>query len=169
MADEQASDLQLDEALPHHRRSWVVQHAALAAMTLVLLAALLGLLGLGGPLSRGVAEAGGLSVRYDRFARRLAPAALDLRCEARVVHGGVLSVWVSNDYLEALPPELVTPQPRAVVIGNDRTTFVFDASPDEPGPLAVMFELKPRRALRRRGRVGLTGGPELSFATFVYP
>jgi hypothetical protein len=167
--DTRREGLEIDEDLKFQLRFWRVQRVGLALMTLTLLAALLGLLGASGPLSRGEAHSGGLHIRYARFARRSNSTALELRIAPSAVHGGLVRVWVSSDYLDDLQLERASPQPEAVVAGGERATFVFRASPDGTRPLRVVLELKPRALLGAPGRAGLAGGPELSFSTFVYP
>lgn len=162
-------DLELDEDPSFQRRQQLVQRIGLGLMAAVVLAALLGLLGAGGPLSEADVRGDALSIRYTRFARRLSPTTLELRVQPSAVRDGEASIWISSDYLDALKVERVAPLPRTVVAGGERTTFVFDASPGGTKPLSLSFELNPQDSLQHHGRAGLTGGAELSFSTFVYP
>jgi hypothetical protein len=169
VAQKQGGGLQIDEDLAFQRRSWTVQRLGFALMGLVLVGALFGVLGAEGPLAESEAHAEGLSVRYARFGRRLTSSTLEVSVDPSRAREGVVSLWVSADYLDTMAAQRVSPRPRAVVAGGDRTIYTFDVSAAASRPVRITFDLKPRALFRHAGRIGLDAGAELPITTFVYP
>jgi hypothetical protein len=168
-------DLDVAEDPAFTRREWVVQRVAWAASLLVLLAALCGLLG-NGPASRASVSAGELRVEYERFARRLAPAALVVRLGTapadpeRRGQPERRGVWLDADYVEAVEVQRVTPAPDQVVSSGDRVVYLFalEAGSGAKAP-SVAFAMRPRRTGVQHARVGLVGGPAVTLRQLVYP
>ncbi len=168
MGARRVGDLEVGQDLAFERRSWAVQRAAWAAICLVLLAALLGLLGGAGPLARARASAGPLEVEYSRFARHGAPAELVIRLGREAARGGEARVWIEQAYLDGLRVATITPPPARVEAGDGRQTFIF-ALAEGDAPATIVFHTTPQTLGGRAGRLGLPGGPELSLGQLVYP
>lgn len=142
---------------------WVV-------MTLVLLAALLGLFGSGYlDRARAGAEGSQLWMEYNRFGRLEAETT-----ELRVHFGpdtsadGKVRLWFSREYMEGVKIMSLNPLPLSVEAGAERYTYVFSVPAEGPRS-DVIFHLEPEEMGRLKGRVGLDGGPSLDFRQFVYP
>ena len=168
--DEATAGLQVDQDLAYQRRQWVAERVGWALMLLIVLAALAGLLG-PGPLNDAEAGQPGdpLYVQYHRFPRHASPGQLmKLHLGPQATAGGDVRVWVGREYLDGFRVEKVVPEPERVEAGPDRLVYVFRLH--EPGKgVVVRFLMEPDAFGRQHARVGLVGGPELSFGQFVYP
>ncbi len=161
--------LEVGQDLDFQRREWLVERVGWAAMALLILAGLLGLLG-GGPLARATAgdRGGPVWLEYDRFERYRSPATLRLHLSARQWPEGRARVRLSREYLEGVQVERVVPEPESIEAGPDWFTYVLRVT-DPTRPPAVTFDVKPERLWRLEGRIGLADGPELRFGQLVYP
>ena len=162
------SGLELDQDLAYQRRAWRAQRIAWLIMLLIVLAALIGLFG-HGPLSRTtVGPNGGLQLEYERFARLLTPTTLRFRTSSGAIQGDELRLWISNDYLQGIQIEHVSPMPQTVEAGPDGLVFVFRLT--EPGrPMTATFQARPERIGRISGHAALTDRQPIRFNQFVYP
>lgn len=166
----QIGDLQVAQSMPFQRRSWLVQRIGWAMLLLLVLAALAGLLGEGGPLSEATATSadGGLGVEYARFGRYRAPATLKIHLGPQAVQGDEARVWVSRAYLEAVQIQNIVPEAESVEAGPGGMTYVFKL--EEPGaPTTVTFNLQPLKRWWIAGAVRLDDGAVVAFNQFVYP
>ncbi len=145
-----------------HRIGW-------STITLVLLAALAGLMG-PGPLSSRTADAGhSLKIQYDRFTRYHSPASLHVT----VTHpdgADQVRLNLNRKFLEAIELESVTPEPARVELSPGGQTYVFDAPHLARGDAEIVFHYRPDRSMQSiSGVVGVDGGATLPFSHFVYP
>lgn len=162
-------DLEIDQDMDHERRAWAVRKAAWIAIALLILGAMAGLLG-SGPLSRSEAgrRGGPLFLEFQRFGRFTAPDELIVHLGPGAARGREARIWVSRPFLEEMEIESLVPEPDRVEAGPDRYVFVFPLV--RPGaPSAFTFHLQAQTIGPLPGRVGLDGGPELSFQQFIYP
>jgi hypothetical protein len=162
-------DLEIDQDLDFQQRSWMVQGIGWVVMPLIVLAALLGLLG-SGPLSSATAgsEAGPLWLEYDRFGHHQGPMTLRFHLGAKAVSEGMARLWLSQDYVEKIQIEQVTPEPERVEMSSGGLTYIFPVT--EPNQeMIVTFYLKPDKFGPLTGQVGLVEGQSLHFNQFIYP
>ncbi len=131
----------------------------MAALALLLLVAMSGLLG-SGPLASASASAGAVEVDYPRFLHRGHPAWFELRVDSS---GGPVEVVVEGALVEGFDLDHMTPAPEQAMLGEGRLLLRFP-----PGTTAVRLELTPREMGPAEGRVG-TGGDSARVRTFVYP
>ena len=171
MASQQgASDLLLEQDLDFQRREWAIQRAAWLVFLAIVLAAVLGLFGSDGLVSDAAAgeKDGPLFLEYQRFERYHAPTELTVQVGPGVAREGAVRLWLDSGYAQGIEIESVLPEPEAVEVGSDRLTYVFQVSnPDEPTTIALQF--RHSQFPRQRGRLGIDGGPELSFTQIVFP
>lgn len=160
-------ELQLEQDLEFHRRSWRVQRVCWALLALFLLAALGGLMG-AGPLSDDTLSAadGRFELEYERFVRMHAPSRLRIHFAPEAVRAGELRVWLDRRYVEDTRLDAVVPQPTRVELGADRLTYVFAAAEGEPA--AVTFDLQLNKFGRVTGRCGI-GDSSVEFRQLAYP
>ncbi|HEX6995177.1 MAG TPA: hypothetical protein VF339_13615 [Gammaproteobacteria bacterium] len=152
------------------RRSWLVERAAWILLGAILVAALLGVFGGGGPAASTdrVSEDGNLSMQYDRFSRIEAPTRLRVVVTPPVEAGTTLRLWLAREYVEALEIESILPEPSRVEAASDRYVFEFPLT--AAGETStILFRVEPREAWHVEGRLGIDGGSELRFDQFVYP
>lgn len=164
-------DLEVEQNLPFQRLCWRLERWAWVGFTLILLAALAGLLG-PGPLSNTTAgdRAGPLWAEYQRFGRMVAPEELRLHADPRLARDGRLTLWIAREYLDLHQIEQVTPPPERVDARPDAYGYVFNvAQPTTPGPISITFNLSPERTGTKQGHVHVDGAAPLDFRQFVYP
>jgi hypothetical protein len=166
-------DLDVDQDLELQRHMWAVQRVGWVVMAAAVLAAVLGLFGGAGPLSKtsvGDPDAPLSIEEYERFSRFGMPTTLRVHLDPARESGGEVRLSVSREYLESVQIQSVTPQPRSVAAGPDWLTYVFDVTSGPGQPTAVTFNLQPDRVGLLEGRVRLEGPRgELEFGQFVYP
>lgn len=167
MPFQRVGDLEIAQDLRFQRRDWIAQRVGWVVMALILLAALAGLIGRGGPLARTQARSpdGGLRVEYDRFAHYEAPTRLRLSVAGAAARGEQVRLWIERAYLTRARVQQVMPEPDAVRLAGDRVIYLFDAGAGGD----VSFELRPNSFGVLAGRAGLEGGGEVAFRQFVYP
>lgn len=166
---QRVGDLQVMQDLDYEHRSWRVERIGWVILSLILVAALLGLLG-NGPLSAATAGDDGapLQVQYGRFVRHRGPTQMEIRLQPGAVQGDEARVWVDREYLNGVDLQTVIPEPDSVEAGTDRYVYVFKLS--EPGAgTGIIFDLVPIQDGIQNVRVGLDGGPDLSFIQVVWP
>ena len=162
-------DLELEEDIGFQRRDWAVRHIAWAVLALVFLAALLGIFG-NGILSKATLGDDGmpLQVEYERFGRHKAPMDLKMRLGPEAVQEGKVRLWLERSYLNTMQVETIVPQPGSVESGANHLIYVFNVSSSN-FPVEVTFLMQSESIGRQTGRLGLEGGPSLSFSQFIYP
>ncbi|GMA17427.1 hypothetical protein E5F05_11220 [Deinococcus metallilatus] len=166
-------DLELAQDLEFHRREVRIERLGWAAMLLIVLAALLGLFG-SGPLSEKRVQTpdGGLQVKYNRFARYMAPTELRLTFSPGAVRDDQVHIWLSREYLQHMEIQKIIPEPDSAQLEGNRLTYTFNALQNgQPGQ--ILFELQTEAIGRLRGAAGLAGASgntqEVRFTSFIYP
>jgi hypothetical protein len=151
----QAPALEIDEDAGFQRREWRLQRIGAALLGTFVIAAALGVTGMGGPVSRAEAgERGGpLFVEYSRVVRRGAKARMTLHI--RGDSSGFIRFWLSAPYLEQVLVESVAPVPETATVESARRVYTIRAaSPD----VAVTVEMEHQTFGRRTGEVAIVGG-----------
>jgi hypothetical protein len=148
-------------------REWMAERVGWTLMAVIVAAALLGLLGGPGPLSRVtmVTPDGAAALHYDRFAQVEAPMSLQLQMRAAGASGDTV-VWMAADYAHALHVQAVTPEPESMAVGGGRVTYRFELT---DLPATVTFVVRAQRSGVLSGAVGVGSGPPLRFWQLVYP
>jgi hypothetical protein len=96
-------DLEVNEDLTFQRRSWVMQRVGWVVMTLVMLAALVGLFGGAGALggeAQASSEDAAVSVSYERFLRFMKPTTLQIQLSQEAGKERKVSIWLEREYLD---------------------------------------------------------------------
>lgn len=146
-------DLDADRDPTFVRRAAAVSRVTRVALAAGVALALAGVFGGAGPLVQTEEVAGGLTVRYDRFARLDAPLAVRV--------DGDSAFTVTGDLAGALQVEAVAPAPSAESATAGARRFVVD------GPATV--RARPLRFGVLRGTVVLDGGARVPVRIVVYP
>jgi hypothetical protein len=152
------------------KKAWTVQRVGWVVMVLLLLAALVGLLGGGGPLSQATAGAASdpLQIEYQRLARHQTPTELRLALGPTAARDGVFRVWLARGFLQQMQITSITPTPERVETSEDRLVYEFPAA-GGVSSTGVTFFVEPNQIGSLRGQAGLPDGPTLSLNVFVYP
>lgn len=153
--------MEIDEDIKFQRRVWTVERVGWAIVAVVIAAALAGIFG-NGPLSRASAQAAGLQIVYERFAR--SQQSTELRC---VVSGGQpeLQIALSRDYLDSFHIETITPAPVRNEAAGEWLVYRFAGA----APLSITFNLKPKNFDSVIGSVRTGAGETVTFHQFIYP
>lgn len=157
-----------DEDVPFQRREWTVQRIGWIAMAMLVIAALLGLAGGGGPLTDATQQTRDdtLQMHYVRVERAQAPA--ELRFNLATGNGEHISIWIGNDFLSGVEIESISPQPLETRAGAGRQIFVFPVAGDAE-TIEATFHYRPQGFGRYAGRAGLVDGEDVAFSQLVVP
>ncbi|MBW8268947.1 hypothetical protein [Caldovatus aquaticus] len=171
-ADAPADIRRIEDRLPFQRRTWRIQRIGWAAMALVVLAALSGATGRGGPLAEAetVTPDGALRIRYERMQRLGAPTLLRLEARAGAANrDGAIELRLDPAFLRDWRLRPGVPVPEAAAAGPDGLRLRFRAAPGA-ARVAVMLELMPERAfLVARPAIALGDGPPARPLILVWP
>ena len=161
--------LEIDQDLEFQRRVWVAQRVGWALMALFVLAAAVGLLGVG-PLSHARAAIPGvMTLEYERFARFETSETLTVRLDSAATAGEVVRLSLNREFLDSAKIETVLPPPARVESAAGRLIYVFAVG--EPRvPLVVTFTFEPRDIGVHEGIVRLESrDARIAFRQLVYP
>ena len=152
--------LDIDEDLAFQRKEWLGQRIGVAGLFLFVLAALLGLTGMGGPLSHGEAgeREGGIHAEYERVVRRGAPATLKIH--VRPQSTGNVRLWIAAPYFDRVKVDAITPQPDEVSVEGGRHVYTFGGG---SGEVTITFEVEHTMAGRVGVEAGVADGPSIRF------
>ena len=135
------------------------QRAGMGLLFLLVVGALMGITGVGGPLSRAEAgdPNGAVHLEYDRFVRRgaMATVRLHLRAGERDVQ-----FWVGSPYFENVVIDTVAPTPTLVSVEPARHVYTIRA---RATPVTVVLHMEHTTVGRIEGEAGLVGGPSVRF------
>ncbi len=157
------------EDLRFQRKQWLVERIGWAAMAVVLACALAGALGGSGPLSNVAVPAADSSIRakYERFARLLGPTTLEISV-AQSSSGQPVQLHVSENYLNAMSLQSITPQPYATTLANQFYIFAFNRLP-AAAETTIRLHLEPQAIGSIEGRVAVDNGAPLLIKHFIFP
>ena len=156
-------DCESDRALNFHRSEWRIQRIGWVLVALFLVLAVGGQFG-NGPLSRAHAGNETGRVDYEQYTRY--GLSTDLIVTPAASAHGVNRVAISQDYLEALRVEHITPEPTAVRMTG--ASIVYEFASAAPGA-SISFHLHPQRLWRHSATVIIDGGAPLHLSQFTYP
>ena len=160
--------LELEDDTTFYRRELLMRRIGTVALSLLLLAALVGLFG-SGPLSNAVARSqnGAVEVRYERFTRAQAGTTLRLTLRSAAVVDGVVQISVNNAFADKVKIEEVLPDPTRVAVSQEK--YVFDVASIQPdGTLEVVVRYQPE-SLGTLSIVLGVGAEQVRFWQLVYP
>jgi hypothetical protein len=153
--------LEIDEDVAFQRREWFWQRIGMALLSLLVVGALLGLTGSGGPLSHGEAgdPDGAVRVEYERVVRRGARATVKLRLRSSAP--GAIQFWVSAPYFEHVKIDTVVPHPVGVSFEQDRYVYTLRA-----GSAEATVTMHPEHLTIGwiEAELGIVGGPSARFS-----
>lgn len=158
-----ANGLPTQEDKAVQERVWVVQRVAWALMLALLVAALAGLTGGGGPLTRATAETGEATIDYPRIARW--QAAEEMKVTFTGLRGEA-QVTLPEDFIEIYTVEAITPQPRevAAIAGGQRYTFDLG---EEDGTKIARFAIRANKPALPTHSVAVAAGSEPAAIEFL--
>ena len=166
MASEPSIDIEVDR--PLQERHWLFSRVLWAIMLALILVALLGLTGSGGPLSRQQVAAGPAELDIPRVSRW--EAADELTVEIDQAAPGEIEVMVPKKFGEIFAIESVTPQPSSVSATPDGYRYAF-ASTNGAGERSIVFSIRASHVLlpSRMGRFAVNGERTAELPIVVLP
>ena len=153
------NDLEIDQDLDFQRREWRYQRVGIGVLFAFVLAAALGVTGMGGPLSKGSVrdQDGHLIAEYERFVRRHARSQVRLMIENT---SGEVRIAINTSYLNQVAWRSIVPPPEAVVAEGNRRILLFrSASPQ----LLIQAEIEPQVAGSVHAEISAADGPAIRF------
>lgn len=159
--------LELDTDPAFQERWWRVERVAWLAMGLIVLAALAGLTGAGGPLSRGQAQAGAATIDYPRIARW--QSAEDATIRFAPDASGEVDVLLSPAVAEAFDVEAMQPDAVRASTTAEGHRLTFDLG-DGRGSKSVTLSLRPDQpGLPAQGTVRIGDAPPATLRFMILP
>lgn len=149
-------------------KEWRIQEVGWIVLVGVVVAALAGLFG-PGPLSwSSVTSAdGALMVDYSRFGRDGGPTSLDIQVAPEAAFEGEIDLWLSDELLQSLEVEQITPEPASQLAVDGGVVLVFEV--DAGASLEASIAGTVVAAGFSRGAIGLAGSAPLELPQVFYP
>lgn len=160
------SSIELDQDMGHSALFWRIERIAWVIMTLIVLAAVIGVFGGAGLLRSKQVAAGDLQVEYDVFGRHKAPVEYRLSL-ANVGAGDRPRLFLSNGFLSGLEISSITPQPRSAARDAEWTELVFERPPGDE--LHVTLQGTNQSIGLHSGEVRGPGDEVVRIKQFTYP
>jgi hypothetical protein len=155
----------VQEDMAFQQRSWRIERAAWVVMSIIAVAALLGLFA-EGPFSTvtNAASDRSLSVRHERFARKTATTRFVLLIQAPQTPA---SVTLSASFLETYDLEWVHPQPIRAVAGASGLELMFGVTPQAAG--IITLNARPKRFGWSTFQVATAPAGQVEIRQLIYP
>jgi hypothetical protein len=163
----QREDLELETDESFQRNEWRLQRVGWIAWSLVIVAALTGLLG-SGPLSHKEISAAdrSLTIEYDRYLHYHHPTQLTL--SAGEIPGNELRIKFDQALLDRLQVERIEPEPLNAELVDDGVIYTFMQKASSPHA-RVIFHVDYEHIGASQGTVHVVGYKPVTLRQFVYP
>lgn len=169
MAEKQRKSgrLQVEEDRPWQERMWTAQRIGWVLMALLILAALLGVMGKGGPLASASAHTLAGTIEYPRIARWQSNERVTVRLPPSV--GGRVEVELSRPFVQLFSIQSIEPDPSEVLATSAGCRFTFDVE-QGGGEKLIIFSLKAGKpALQQTVDVRIGDAPPTQMRLTVLP
>lgn len=159
----------LDSELSFQRKQWRIERIAWIAMAALIFYALAGGLGGGGPLSIAelAAADGNARVRYEKFARQLAPTSVDISV-TQPPDGRPAQLHISGSYLSSMTVRSIIPEPDTTTVAENGYVFVFKRL-SGVADTKIRLQLEPQQMGAAKGWLVINNGERLGINQFVFP
>lgn len=148
-------------------RFWTAQRIAWVVFVLIILAALAGFSGKGGPFAHGVADGAEADLEYPRYTRWLSSD--DMELTLAPTGAAEATVDISSDFFDIFQIENVRPAPKDSSVNADGQTLVF-ALESPGGSRDITFNLRAiQPSAGKRFTIRIDDGPPLAFRSVVLP
>jgi hypothetical protein len=161
--------LQIDEDMRFQRLDWAAERAAWSFLSLVILAALLGLFSRG-PLSEAEARDadGALRITYERFLRHGTASSLDIEVTSLVTQAEQVKLRLRGPMLRDLQIQTMSPEPVESHLAEDGWITTFPVG-DKGRTSLIRMEIRPEGLGTLEGEIAIEGRQPVRLSTFVYP
>ena len=159
--------LEVNEDRAWQERFWTVQRFAWVVMTLILVAALLGATGKGGPLASASERSPAGTIDYPRITRWQSSDQVAVRLPASA--SGEVDVELSPEFAETFTIESIEPEPSQVQATAEGDLFTFDVG-NGAGEKEIVFNVRAQKPLLYRSvKARIGNGPRQPLALTVLP
>jgi hypothetical protein len=157
-------------AIEYQQREWTGQRIAWVVMTLLVVAAFLGLLGDTGPFAMAEAAApdGSLQVSYTRLVHHHGPGTLTVQVAPTFVVEGEVRLHFEGDFVRGLGIQSVVPEADRVELVSDGVIYVFVTGGTDAS-LVIEFSYEQDDYWVQSGRLGVEGAEPITISQFVFP
>lgn len=155
--------IQVDQDLAYQSKFWKIERVGWAVFLLFLIISLLGLTG-SGPLSSTQKQQENLQVKYNSFARELAPTQFEITINDSK-DAESTQLWIDRTFLSNYQIQQITPEPDKVTSDGDRLIYEFKKNAP---PAQVTFLLQPQKFGYLNGKIGQDRS-SITLSQLVYP
>lgn len=152
-------DLELDEDLRLHKKSWVIQRVGWVLLLVFVVAAALGLFG-DGVLGKQKSKSGNATAEYDRFARYESETKILLESPDESIN----TLSLSQTYVEGMRIVRILPEPEINSGDGDDILYRFNGD-----HRLVTVYVRPESPGSIRGKLAVNGNSPVNIFHFVYP
>lgn len=148
---------------------WTLQRVGWIVMALAVLLSLAGFAG-PGPVSHNTTQSpdGSYQITYAKYWRQRKPFTLEVQVKPEAASGGKVRLMLSQDYLDLVDIERITPEPSKSELQDSWQTYEFDAAAGKE-PVTISFHLEPQSYGVGSGQVGPEGAQPLEIKHFIFP
>lgn len=164
MAQTDQPPLDLEDHRPFHFGFWRAQRAAWILFGLIVVGALLGLSGAGGPLSRQTTTIPGGEINHPRVGRWSAGDEVRVRLEPG---GRQRELLLSAGFADHFQIEDIQPAPSRDVVAMEGHRMIFEA--EEGQPAAIVLHVRAQKPGIADYAVALDGGAPKPLRSVILP
>lgn len=159
--------IDIEQDLPFQYRQWRLERMGQVLIACCIVAALLGLFG-HNPLSTATRQTadGRFSIHYDRFARIESNSDFLVTFEPSKPGGGVVRLWLDQEYLDAFKVTAVSPVPIRGEARDGGRAFVFQT---DGSRFTAILSVQFQAVGMVHGSVRADDGEALTVTHFIWP
>lgn len=156
--------LQLDEHRGFQERFWKIERVGWLVFAILIVAALFGAFGAGGPLATKVVEAQGATIEHPRVGRWESADEMTVRFKPG---RDTYSVELSPSFAEAFQVEDIQPLPAKTTIGARGQVLTFESPARDGG--SIKLHVRAQSVGMASYEVSVNGAPSTTLSTFILP
>ncbi|HUP90169.1 MAG TPA: hypothetical protein VM100_12485 [Longimicrobiales bacterium] len=165
----EVAGIQIDEEpLEFTRREWRYQRIGWAALAVISLLGLTGVLGHGPAAHETVGNPNTFAIEFDRIVRHGSPSHVVVDIGPGLQRDSTLRIYVNRDYLEKFKISDLVPQPESSGISGNYVYYEFL----RPNPRArgrIVMHVDPNGYWHQSATVALSGATSLKFGQLILP
>ncbi|MGK9049885.1 hypothetical protein KXR63_21255 [Stutzerimonas chloritidismutans] len=155
----------IEEDMRQQQRQWVSERIGWIILSLLIIAAVFGLFGIGSLSSAKLASTDGdLKIEYGRFERNGASSQIVIRAKGDAE--GHVELKIEGAFFERFSIENIHPQPSTVISYEGGQQMSFNTEPRKFA--AIYFSLRPNKTGSSKSTI-ISGTSRLEMNQFTYP
>ena len=161
-------ELELEQDNDFQEKNWKAERVAWIIMTLIIIAALSGILGIG-PLSKrtlGSAEEG-FKVEFHSLLRYRKEVPMRITIKPNI-YSTDYRIRINKTFLKGMTTEKIVPEPEITYIGKDDYIYSFRLV-DATAETTIAFYMKPETTGNKKLIIGEENGESKEMDIFIYP